>query len=517
MSESERRENSRREFLRWLSVSGAGVVAAGGVLPAAFASAAQADPATDITVLKHATVIDGTDRPARRDVTIVLVGDHIAYVGEPHAAAVPHGARVVDARGKFVIPGLWDMHTHFALSEDIFIPLYIANGVTGIREMWGYPEIHATHQKIESGQLLGPRMVIASNIIDGPNSVWGGGIPAATEVSTEAEARQAVRQAKADGADFVKVYSYLNAESIAAITDEGRRLGLPVAGHLPWRLPGGATSDAGVRCFEHLYGMPIATSTQEDTILRQLADTPIDPDAPRDFYNLARELDRQASLTHDPGKAARFYARLARNGTWQSPTLTVLRVIASPADTYLNDPRLKYIPADLEAFWAEHIKNFAPSTPEQIVQHREFLRFRLRMVGELYRVGVGIIGGTDCANPYTFPGFGAHDELSLLVESGLTPLQALQTMTRDAARFLGVERTMGTVTAGKVADLVILDADPLADIRNSQQVHAVVARGRLVTKAEREKMLADVEAAANQPPSPAMAARLRTRTCGCHS
>lgn len=431
---------------------------------------------------------------------------------------------MVDLRGKYVIPGLWDMHTHYGFSEDIFIPLYIANGVTGIREMWGYPEIHATHAKIESGQLLGPRMIIASSIIDGPYSVWESEVPpSATVVSTDAEARAAVHQAKAEGADFLKVYSYLSRECIAAIADEGRRLGLPVAGHLPWRLPAIETNELGLRCFEHLYGMPLATSSREDEILRQLAETPIDPANPRGFYGLARELDRQASETYDPAKAARLYATLARNRAWQSPTLTVLRVMSSPADTYVNDPRLKYMPAEISDFWAEYIKTIAPSTPEQIAEHREFLRFRLRMVGAMHRAGVGVIGGTDSANPYAFPGFGAHDELSLLVEAGLTPLQALQAMTRDAARFLGLDHAMGTVTAGKAADLVVLDANPLTDIRNSQRIHAIVVRGRLIDRAEREQILADVEEAARGGGGgllsdvAAQAGRRAVPVCGCHS
>jgi cytosine/adenosine deaminase-related metal-dependent hydrolase len=456
-----------------------------------------ADAGSDVTVLAHATVIDATGAPPRRNATVVLAGDRIVYVGDRRHASVPAGARVIDLDGKYVIPGLWDLHTHYGFSEDIFIPLYIANGVTGIREMWGYAEIHATRRRIESGQLLGPRMIVASSIIDGPNSVWAGPYPSSTVVDTDAEARAAVRQAKAEGADFLKVYSYLSRECLAAIADEGRRLGLPVAGHLPWRLPAVESNAAGLRCFEHLYGMPIATSSREQEILQELADTPIDPANPRGFYNLARELDRQASDTFDPAKAARLYARLRRNGAWQSPTLTVLRVFASPADTYVNDPRLKYIPPDLRAYWAEYMKAVAPSTPEQIAQQAAFLRFRLRMVGAMHRSGVGVIGGTDCANPYAFPGFGAHDELSLLVEAGLTPLQALQAMTRDAARYLGLERTTGTVTAGRTADLVVLDADPLANIENSQQIHAVVTRGRLIDHAERQQLLADVEAAAN--------------------
>lgn len=512
MPAPERSRTSRREFIRRASFGGAGVVAAGSLSASAGTATAWDGRAT---VLKHGTVIDATGRAPRRDATVVLNGDLIVYVGEHRRDVVPRGARIIDLHGKYVIPGLWDMHTHYGYSESEFIPLHIANGVTGIREMWGYAAIRATHRKIESGELLGPRMVIASNLIDGPFSVWAGvASPSATVVDNESGARDAVRQAKAVGADFVKVYSYLSRESMAAITDEARRLGLPVAGHLPWRLPAGETGELGLRCFEHLFGMPIATSSRETELLRELSETPIDPVAPNGFFNLARELDRQGALTHDPAKAARLYARLRQSQVWQSPTLTILRVLSSPAETLLNDPRLKYIHPAIRSDWTERIKARSPSSPEEIARQREFFRFRLRMVGDMYRAGIGIIGGTDCLNPFALPGFGAHDELSLLVEAGLTPLQALQAMTRDAARYLGLERRMGTVTPGKVADLVVLDADPLADIRNSQRVHAVVTRGRLIDQAKREQILADVEAYVNRGGGGA-ASMSGTAGCGC--
>ncbi len=480
----------RRDFLQWLALAGLSGLAAHG---------------TDVTVLSGVTLIDGTGTPAKRDMTLVLSGDRIAWIGR--RPGLPH-----TMRGKFVIPGLWDMHTHYGFDDRIVVPLHVANGVTSIREMWGFPQIHDVRDRIEAGQLLGPRMTIASSLIDGPPSVWA---PDATEVQTAAQARAAVRLAAASRADFLKIYSYLGREAFDALVDEARAVGLPVAGHHPARLRLREVSDAGMRSFEHLYGMPTATSTVEDQIQRQLNDTPVDPANPGQYYALMRELERQASLRHSRSKAAALYERLARNGSWQSPTLTVNRALSVPADTFANDPRLKYIDATTKLVWEAIVAGVAPRTPEQIAQQRAYLRFRLDMVGAMDRAGVPILGGSDTPNPYVFPGFAAHDELELLVRAGLSPMRALQTMTRDAARYLGLARRMGTVEAGKVADLLVLDADPLDDIRNTQRIHAIVARGRLVTAAQRAQILADVErAAAVTIAAPSVAPR---RLCACHS
>lgn len=505
-------EASRRAFLRLLSLGGVGLAVAGassGLLDAAHA-APGTDAAGEVVVLVGATLVDGTGGRPLRDSVIVLAGDRIVAVGGRHALPRPAGVRVIDLRGKYVIPGLFDMHAHWTVVEKIAPPLSVANGVTAIREMWGYPEVRAVHERIESGEILGPRMVMASTIVDGPVSLLG---PPAVFVRTPDEARAMVRQAKAEGAEFVKVYSYLSPECLLAVADESRRQGLTFAGHHVYRMSVGDASDAGMRSFEHLHGIPVALSWREDEFRQRIAETPMDPANPRAFFRVVRELERQATIDYSPDRAAAQYARWIRNGSWQSPTLTVNRVMSSPAETYANDPRLKYMPAEAHAIWAAAVRVHAPVTSEEIAAHRDWLRLRYAMVGKMYEAGVPLLAGSDCGNPYCFPGFGVHDELELLVESGLTPLQALSVATRDAARFLRREHNMGTITPGKVADLVVLDADPLTDIRNTQRIDAVVTRGRFIDRTERLQILADVEAAAQDP----MTARTATLplNCGC--
>ncbi|MEV4056636.1 amidohydrolase family protein [Amycolatopsis sp. NPDC049688] len=505
-----RTEANRRDFLRWLATAGAGLAAAG-VAPAVFAQEAAA-AGTGVVVVTGATLIDGTDGPARPDSAVVLVGDRIAWVG-PAADVPPCGsARVVDGRGRYLVPGLWDMHAHGIDYEDLWPPLFLANGVTGIREMQGYDENRVTRDKIARGELLGPRVVLASAIIDGPVSLLG---PPVVKVADAAEARAAVRTAIAQRSDFVKVYFYLPKDAFAAIADECRRHGLPFAGHWPYRLRLLDAAKAGQRSFEHLFGLPIATSSRRNEILARLDATPFDPKAPRDFFNLARELDRQAAQAYDPAAAAEHFAGLNTYGSRLSPTFTVNRVISRPADAYAHDPRLKYVSQDIRDLWADRLPLFTPVTAAQAAQQEAYFEAQLRLVGEAHHAGVGILGGTDCQNPYVFPGFSLHDELGWLVEAGLSPRRALQAVTRDAAAFLGRAHTAGTITPGKEADLVLLDADPLADIAAVRRVDTVVTAGRVLGRADLDRLLADAEAAASRPVTAANARSVRLPVHGC--
>ncbi|WP_244210902.1 amidohydrolase family protein [Amycolatopsis kentuckyensis] len=503
-------EANRRDFLRWLTTAGAGLAAAG-VAPAVFAQEAAA-AGSDVVVVSGVTVVDGTDGPARPGSAVVLVGDRIAWVGP--AGEVPRcgSARVIDGRGRHLVPGLWDMHAHGIDYEDIWPPLFLANGVTGIREMQGYDENRVTRDKIVRGELLGPRVVLASSILDGPVSLLG---PPVTKIGSVEEARAAVRTAVAQRSDFVKVYFYLPRDVFAAIADECHRHGLPFAGHWPYRLRILDAARAGQRSFEHNFGLPIATSSHRDGFLARLDATPFDPKAPRDFFNLARELDRQAAQAYDPATAARHFAGLAACGSRLSPTFAVNRVISRPADAFAHDPRNKFVPREVLDFWADRLTLFTPVTPEQIAQQEVYFEAQLRLVGEAHRAGVGLLGGTDCLNPYVFPGFSLHDELDFLVAAGLGPRQALQTVTRDAAAFLGRADTAGTITPGKVADLVLLDADPLADIRAVRRIDTVVTGGRVLDRAKLDRMLADAEAAANRPAGTANARSVRLPVHGC--
>ena len=449
-------------------------------------------------VFTHVTIIDATGAPARPEMTVVITGDRITELGSATTIRIPKGARVVDATGKFLIPGLWDMHVHWFGFDKAYLGLFIANGVTGVRVMWGAPVHFEWRREIEEGKQTGPRMIISSTIVDGPNPIW----PSSIAVASEAEARQAVIKLKHDGYDFVKVYSLLPRGAYFAIADESKKQGLSFAGHVPFSVSAGEASDAGQKSIEHLTGLLLACSTRDEELRSGFVDAYLHPPSGQRLPGPARTrpLNRLMLETFSPEKAATLFARFKRNHTWQCPTLTVLRSGAFLNDpNFRKDPRLKYLPTELIKAWdPANDYRFRDRTADDFEVSRLVFQKHTELVGMMYRSGVDFLAGTDVGNPYCFPGFSLHDELELLVGAGMTPMAALQAATLNPARFLGRERDLGTVEKGKIADVVLLERNPLEDIRNTQKINSVVVRGKLISKGELERMLASVEALAGR-------------------
>ena len=444
-------------------------------------------------VFTHVTVLDMTGSPPRPDMAVMISGDRITALGPSNGFRVPSDAQVVDATGKFLIPGLWDLHVHWLHKN--YLPLFIANGVTGIRIMWGDQVHHEWRREIEQGTLRGPRMAIGSPIVDGPTPVW----PGSTAVKDGAEGRQFVIEMKKAGADFIKVYSRLPREAYFAIADEAKKQGLPFAGHVPDAVSVVEASDAGQKSIEHLTGVLAACSTREEELRKGREEAWSKSPSGQAVLNRAslRPLSRLMLDTFSPEKANALFAHLAQNHTWQCPTLTVLRNMAFIQDPAIhNDPRVKYMPPGIASGW-DPAGDFRlkDRTQEDVELQQAAYRKAKELIGPMRRAGVEFLAGTDVLNPYCFPGFSLHDELSLLVEAGLSPMEALQAATLNPARYLGKDKDLGTVEKGKLADLLLLDASPLDDINNTRKIDAVVFGGKLFPKADLQKMLADLEAA----------------------
>jgi hypothetical protein len=353
--------------------------------------------------------------------------------------------------------------------------------------MANFPEsIFPIRDEIAKGTLLGPRMVAAGPIVDGPKPVW----PFSIAAGNADEGREAVRTVKKKGSDFIKVYSLLPREAFFAVADEAKKQGLPFAGHVPTAVSAAEASDAGQKSIEHLTGLLLACSSKQDELRQEALAALSKRDDP-----VSRVLGVRAQLkaldSYDDKKATELFDRFVKNGTWQCPTLTVLRAFAHLDDKkFTNDPRLKYLPPFVKDFL--YPKN-PEGTAEDYANRRRLYRKYLELVGALHRARVDILAGTDAPNPYCFPGFSLHDELELLVAAGLTPAAALQCATRNPARYLDKLKDVGTVEPGKLADLVLLEADPLTDIKNTRKITAVVVNGKLLSKETLQKMLADVE------------------------
>lgn len=449
---------------------------------------AAAKPPEHPLALLHVTVIDTAGGPARSDMTVVVDQGRISDLGKSTDLQPPSGSRVVDARGKYLIPGLWDMHVHTAFgdwlppNEQVTLPLFVANGVTGVRDMGGDLEIlNRWRADIAAGKLLGPRMVIAGPMLDGPTPRF----PSSAPVGNAVDGRRVVDELQAKGVDFIKIQSLIPREGYFAAADEARKLGITFVGHVPDAVRASEASNAGQRSIEHFTGIFEGCSTIEDQLIKG-----------------PKSLGRNVS-TYDAGLAKRLITLIAHNQTWQVPTLVWERGQWLIDDIDLShDPLTVYAPtAWKDRTWPMFTRAIlSEMDTDPLPVRKRFVQMELDMTRAMFQAGVPFMAGTDtAAGVHVFPGFSLHEELSLFVKAGLTPMQALQTATINPARFLGRLSEMGTVDKGKVADLVVLEADPTRDIASTRRINAVVLAGRYYGRAELDRMLEEVKSAASRP------------------
>ena len=436
-----------------------------------------------------------TGAAPKPDMTVVIKGNRITALGRTGQVHVPRGALIVDAAGKFLIPGLWDMHVHFTETERSF-PMFIANGVTGARNMGGdLDDLLRWRAEVVSGKLVGPRIVTCGPIIDGPQPAAHG---PTIVVSNAAEGRQAVDMLKQRGADCVKVYDRLPRDAYFAIIDESKKQRMPVVGHVPVAITSVEASDAGQKSIEHLGSILEAASTIESE-LQQLEKASAPPTDPSEFPRRIAARGARMLDAYDEQKAKQIFAHFIQNQTWQVPTLEI-----KWTQTFIDDlskggdPRLKYVPQSEQQWWSPQKNFFARyRTPEYIVFKKRLFQKELELVGAMHRAGVPFMTGTDLSGAYIFAGFSLHHELEMYVQAGFSPMEALQAATRNPAIFLDELSSQGTVETGKIANLVLLDANPLDNISNIKRIDAVILNGSFFPKTALRMMLANVEKAAN--------------------
>jgi cytosine/adenosine deaminase-related metal-dependent hydrolase len=381
------------------------------------------------------------------------------------------------------------------MGRDWLFPLLLANGVTGVRELGTrlpFERINQIRQETLEGKILGPRYgAVTGRVFDGAGSI----ILPQIAVETPQQARNLVREYKQQGMDFIKVYNLLSREVYLAVIDEAKRQRIPVAGHVPFSMTASEVSDLGQISLEHVQvAIFVACSRDEAELWRE-------------WQELIKGRQRGAGLmimakavaTYDEKKAQSFFALLRRNGTSVCPTSIVFRPVELVGDenTLLGDSRMKYIPDVTRRRWREAFQQRTEILMPP-AERKARSDLRIKIVGAMQRAGIRLLAGSDAPNPYIFPGFSLHDELELLVRAGLSPLEALQTATVNPAKFLGIEKEIGTIEKGKLADLILLDANPLVDISNTKKINAVVANGRFLDRTVLDKMLTDVETVANK-------------------
>ena len=462
-------------------------------------------------VFRSATIIDVAGSLLKPDMTVVISSGRILEVGRTRDVRFAKDARVVDATGKFLIPGLWDMHWHLRSerqTRNVLFPLMIANGVTGVRDMFtdcikncavgtNINVIKKWRREFTAGRLVAPRLLASSQILDGakPTQIWF------YPVANADAARRAVRTFKARGCDFIKIYSLLSRDVYFVLADEAKQQQIPFVGHVPIYITPSEASHAGQKSIEHL-DFTIAFSTREAELMKEVA-LEIERFSDNPYFtalvycaldaNLVRAAD-----SYNRRKLVKVARIFVKNNTWFCPTLAYHHADAfHDQKEYAKDPRLKYVPQDFLIEWTE-LKNARISMPQRMAEMKRVFPTFLKIIGAMRRAGVNLLAGTDATQIHVVPGFSLHDELALLVKAGFTPMEALQSATIAPARFMEREKDLGTIDPGKFADMVLLEANPLNNINHTKKIAAVVLDGRYFSKGALKELLVSASRSAKK-------------------
>ena len=409
------------------------------LVPQLFCGTLLAQTSTPVAplVIRDVTVIDGTGSKPQPETTVLVLRGRIAELGKAPQVKLPKDAQVIDGRGKFLIPGLWDMHGHLTDAGEGALSQLIEWGVTGVRDIGGDLElVRNWRREIEQGKRLGPHIVTAGPMLDGPTKAnWH------VVAQNEAEARALVRGNKQRGADFVKIHTNLSRDAFFAAVDEAKKQGMQLAVHLPRALTTAEASDAGANSLEHVEMLLQSALMQQDSAMKSLS---------------AKQRFDAAFEALNGEKGAALWARLAKNQTWYVPTM-----VAYERGFVL---------------WS--------NKPEAMLIRRPIHWRQIDLVGAMHKAGVRVLAGSDFSDWALVPGVDLHNELALLVLAGLSPMEALQAATTLPAQFLGKGADFGTIAVGKVADLVLLEADPLESISHTRKIRGVILGGRYLDVAK---------------------------------
>jgi len=439
------------------------------LLPAAVLAAppATAPAQRPSLVIAHVNVIDTRTGAVLADRDVTVRGDRIASVEPASRAPRAAGAALLDGRGKYLIPGLWDCHIHLCWTTGSALPLCVALGITDVRDLGGtLSQIEGWRARIADGSLVGPHIMRVGPILNGKAFNQYQFVPGSVEAT-----RGVVRLLAALGMDAIKVHRRMPRDWYFAAIDEAKKLNIPLVGHIPIEVTPAEASNAGQYMIEH------TETLFEGTFSAKLTPDQV-PGAIHDWL-----------ATDQPDT---LFATFVRNGTWLDPTLAgglesvdIFDASAPP------NPHSKYVAASQRKEWADNAKK-NPVSPADLATFRARMNAFVDVTARMHKDGVKLVAGTDAAGP-RIPGFLLHHELAALVRAGLTPLEALQTATLNPAIAFHRESDLGAVEAGKLADLVLLDANPLEHIENTERIAAVVESGKLYRRPDLDRLLVEAE------------------------
>lgn len=418
----------------------------------------------ETTAFVNVNVVTMDDDSVLRNQTVIVEDRRIASIGSVNTLPVPEGSRLVDGTDRYLMPGLAEMHAHVPPSGsallDRVLALFALNGVTTVRGMLGHPSHLPLREAIDSGAVLGPRLITSGPSLNG-NSVSGPG-----------DARDKVLQQKAAGYDFIKLHPGLSLAEFEAIAGTANDIGMPFAGHVSVTVGLRRALADGMATIDHLDGYFVAAITE---------------DAERSG-GFGGFFDVLLGEYVDPDKLVELAAETAESGTWNVPTQLLFENVVSTesAEALGGRPEMRFMPASSVQNWITAKQQFLADGYDADASRRS-IQLRRQLIKALHDAGARLLLGSDAPQIFNVPGFSVHRELGLLVESGLTPFEALQTGTVNAAEYLGIES--GRIEPGYRADLVLLDDDPLADIANTQRIHGVMLDGLWISSADRSARL----------------------------
>lgn len=409
--------------------------------------------------------------------TVIIRGDSIAGIVEDGSPETD-GSQLMDMTGKYLIPGLWDMHIHLRGGDSLvasnrsFLPMFAAHGVTTVRDAGGdlTTQVLQWKKEIQNGNLTGPYIYTSGPKIDGPGARWAGSL----EVLNEEDITQALDSLENLGADFVKIYeSSLSGEAYLEIIKQAKERELQVTGHMPMTIFIDDAIELGLDGIEHLYYVLKGTSDREMEITRDVYNGRLG------FWAAIRQL--KESYNEDTARV--FYKQLADAEVYVTPTLHIDDILSFIHENdHQDDPYLKFIPLDIQQTYSSRVRSAKHRDEEAIRFEAELNELFRTMINDMQEAGVRLLPGSDSGafNSYVYPGLSLHRELQAMVNAGLSPLEAIRSSVVNGPAFFGHQGLTGSIEAGKKADLLILNSDPLKNIESTQDIHAVMARGHWV-------------------------------------
>ncbi len=454
-------------------------------------------------VIKNVHVIDAKNS-LRTNMTVLVKGNKIGKIGKENSLKYNGDkAKVIDGKGKYLIPGLWDAHVHLAFIKELtpaMFDLFLAHGITSIRDTGGQlPLVLPEREKARKDPQNTPRVMLAGPLLDGVPTVYDGSTPNNPHLGigakTVAEANKNADEMIAAKVDLLKAYEMLTPEAFKAILAKGNAAGIPITGHVPLSMDVIEASNAGMSSMEHLRNLEFACSSDWEDLLAKRQKMLFDGQA--EVGSTLRRNIHTAQRIHavenqDPTRRAKVLSVLAENETWQIPTMSIMMAGAKRFNVrpdWLESFDL--LPEPVRSMWRTNALKFAETPiPEATTAYANWF---FEMVGHLKAAEVDIMAGTDCPIFYLTPGYSLHEELALLVQGGLTPLEAIEAATTKPAEYFNMENELGLVEEGMLADLLLLDDNPLADIRNTLKINAVIRDGKLHDRAALDAIKADLK------------------------